>query len=285
MYYGAIEAGGTKFVCAIGSESLEIIERINIPTTTSEETLKKVFDFFDKYQMLSIGIGSFGPIDVNPNSKTYGYVMSTPKLAWANYNFLGAIKKRYMIPVGWTTDVNVAALGELEKGVAVGLESCIYLTVGTGIGGGGVVKGQLLEGFGHPEMGHILVRPHDNDSFVGVCPYHGNCLEGLASGPAIEKRFGKKATELGLDHEAWKLQAYYIAQALMNYILILSPEKIILGGGVMKQFQLFPMIREELSKMLNNYVELPDLADFIVPPKLEDNAGITGCLLLAKRVL
>ena len=285
MYYGAIEAGGTKFVCAVSFEDLKIIERISIPTTTPEETLEKVFEFFDRYQLDAIGVGSFGPIDVNPNSKTYGYVTTTPKLAWKNYNFLGAVKKRYKIPVGWTTDVNAAALGELEKGSAKGMDSCIYLTVGTGIGGGAVVKGNLLEGYGHPEMGHIIMRIHEEDSFKGNCPYHGNCLEGLAAGPAIEKRFGKKAVELEVDHIAWKFEAYYLAQALMNYILILSPEKIVLGGGVMKQEQLYPMIREELKKLMNNYVDMPKLETFITPPALGDNAGITGCLLLAQRLL
>lgn len=284
MYYGAIEAGGTKFVCAISLENLEIVERVSIPTTTPAETLKKVFEFFDSYDLLAIGIGSFGPIDVNPNSKTYGYVTTTPKLAWKNYDFLGAVKKRYGIPVSWTTDVNAAAFGELKQGAAKGLESCLYLTVGTGVGGGAVVKGQLLEGYGHPEMGHMLMRLHEEDTFNGSCPYHLNCLEGLVAGPAIEQRFGKKAYELGADHIAWKLEAYYLAQALMNYILILSPEKIVLGGGVMKQSQLFPLIREELKQLMNDYVAMPDLETFIVPPVLGDDAGITGCLLLAKQI-
>jgi len=283
MYYGAIEAGGTKFVCAVSLENLEIIKRISIPTTTPDETLEKVFEFFDSYELKAMGIGSFGPIDVNPNSKTYGYVTTTPKLAWENYDFLGAIKNRYGIPVGWTTDVNAAALGELERGAAKGLSSCLYLTVGTGVGGGAVVKGKLLEGYGHPEMGHMLMRLHEEDTFSGSCPYHKNCLEGLVAGPSIEKRFGKKGFELSSDHLAWKLEAYYLAQALMNYILILSPEKIVLGGGVMKQLQLFPMIRQQLKELMNNYVAMPDLETFIVPPALGDNAGITGCLYLAKQ--
>jgi len=283
MYYGAIEAGGTKFVCAVSLEDLSIVERISISTTTPEATLNHVFEFFDRYPLAAMGIGSFGPIDVNVGSKTYGYVTTTPKLAWKNYDFLGAIKKRYNVPVGWTTDVNAAALGELEQGAARGLDSCLYLTVGTGIGGGAVVKGNLLEGYGHPEMGHLLLRLHEDDPFAGWCPYHGNCLEGLAAGPAIEKRFGQKAYELPVDHLAWKLEAYYLAQALMNYILILSPEKMVLGGGVMKQTQLFPLIRHELKQLMNQYVAMPDLDTFIVAPALGDNAGITGCLLLAKR--
>ncbi|WP_407371232.1 ROK family protein [Carnobacterium sp.] len=281
MMYGAIEAGGTKFVCAISDEQLEIKERISIPTTTPEETLKQVFDFFDQYTLTSIGIGSFGPIDVNEKSATYGYVTSTPKTAWKNFDFLGAVKQRYDIPVAWTTDVNAAAYGELKKGSAQGTESCLYLTVGTGIGGGAVVDGKVLSGFGHPEMGHLLVSMHPDDYFEGVCPYHGNCLEGVAAGPAIEKRYGKKGHELAEDKKVWEIEAFYLAQALVNYTLILSPEKIILGGGVMKQTQLLAMIKEQFTQLMAGYVATPSLDEYIVTPELEDNAGITGCLLMA----
>lgn len=281
MMYGAIEAGGTKFVCAVSDKQLEIKERVSIPTTTPEETLKQVFDFFDQYTLASIGIGSFGPIDVNEKSATYGYVTSTPKTAWKNFNFLGAVKQRYGIPVAWTTDVNAAAYGELKKGSAQGTESCLYLTVGTGIGGGAVVDGKVLSGFGHPEMGHLLVSMHPDDDFEGVCPYHGNCLEGVAAGPAIEKRYGKKGYELAEDKKVWEIEAFYLAQALVNYTLILSPEKIILGGGVMKQTQLLSMIKEQFTQLMAGYVATPSLDEYIVTPELEDNAGITGCLLMA----
>ncbi len=284
MKYGAIEAGGTKFVCAVSNEKLEILERISVPTTTPNETMKQVFEFFDKHELGAIGVGSFGPIDVNKNSKTYGYITSTPKLAWANYNFVGALRDKYDIPIGWTTDVNAAALGELKKGAAVGLQSCVYLTVGTGIGGGAVINGQILEGYGHPEMGHILVRIHSDDKYEGVCPYHKNCLEGIASGPAIEDRWGKKAYELEDNEEVWKIEAFYLAQAVMTCILTLTPERIVLGGGVMKQRQLFPIIRNELEKLMNDYVLMPNLNEYIVPPALGDNSGITGCLLLAQKV-
>lgn len=281
MNYGAIEAGGTKFVCAVSNEAFEIIERISIPTTTPEETLQQVFAFFDNYQLDAIGIGSFGPIDVNLKSSTYGYVTTTPKVAWTNYDFLGAVKERYQIPVGWTTDVNAAALGEIKKGAAIGTESCLYLTVGTGVGGGAVMNGKLLQGFGHPEMGHILVRLHPDETYKGTCPYHENCLEGLAAGPAIEARHGKKGHHLADEKHVWEMEAYYLAQALMNYTLILSPERIVLGGGVMKQEQLFPLVRQEFKKMLAGYVQVPPLDEYIIPPALGDNAGITGCLLLA----
>lgn len=285
MIYGAIEAGGTKFVCAVSDEQGKIKEKVSIPTTTPEETLGEVFAYFDQFDLSAIGIGSFGPIDVNPASYTYGYVTTTPKTAWINYDFLGAVKKRYAIPVGWTTDVNAAALGELKRGAALGLSSCVYLTVGTGIGGGAVVNGELLSGYGHPEMGHILVRLHPDETFEGLCPYHGNCLEGIAAGPAIEQRHGKKGYELADNSAVWEMEAYYIAQALMNYTLVLSPERIVLGGGVMKQAQLFPLIRQEFEKLMGGYVQLPTLEDYIVPPALGDNAGITGCLLLAAEQL
>ncbi|PLS39451.1 fructokinase [Carnobacterium maltaromaticum] len=281
MMYGAIEAGGTKFVCAISDENFEIKERISIPTTTPEETLSHVFKFFDQFKLDSIGIGSFGPIDVNKKSATYGYVTTTPKVAWTNFDFLGAVKKRYEIPVGWTTDVNAAALGELKKGAAIGLDSCVYLTVGTGIGGGAVVNGKLLAGYGHPEMGHMLVRLHPDESYGGFCPYHGNCLEGIAAGPAIEGRYGVKGHELADKIEVWQMEAYYLAQALMNYTLILSPERIVLGGGVMKQNQLYTLVREEFKKLMAGYVAVPPLEEYIVAPGLGDNAGVTGCLLLA----
>lgn len=282
MIFGAIEAGGTKFVCAISDETLKIKERISIPTTTPEETLAEVFNFFDTYPVDAIGIGSFGPIDVNPLSETYGSITSTPKPGWKNFPFLKKMKKRYDIPYGWTTDVNAAAYGEIKKGVAIGKNSCIYITVGTGIGAGVVVDSKVIHGFGHPEAGHILVKRDDRDNYEGTCPYHKDCLEGIAAGPAIGKRFGVTAQELPENHVAWEIEAYYLAQALVNYTLVLSPEKIIFGGGVMKQTQLFPLIYKEFSKLMNGYVSTPSLEEYIVPCALGDNAGITGCLLLAQ---
>lgn len=281
MYYGAIEAGGTKFVCAVSNDQFEIINRINIATTSPDETLNQVFSFFDQYSLKSIGIGSFGPIDVNKNSTTYGHVTTTPKQGWNNFDFLGAIKKHYQIPVAWTTDVNAAAYGEFKKGNAKNSESCLYLTVGTGIGGGAVVNGKVLEGYGHPEMGHLFVRLHPDDTYEGFCPYHKNCLEGLAAGPAIEARYGKKGDQLEKEDHFWKMEAYYLAQGIVNYTLTLRSEKIILGGGVMKQKQLLPLIRNEFKKLMKDYVTTPELEQYIVEPGLKDNAGIVGCLLLA----
>lgn len=284
-YYGSIEAGGTKFVCAIGNENFDVIKRVSFPTTTPEETLAQVFDFFDQFEILAIGLGSFGPIDVNVNSKTYGYVTTTPKPHWSGFDFLGAVKNRYPIPVGFTTDVNAAALGEQTAGAALGSQSCLYLTVGTGVGGGAIINGELLSGFSHPEMGHLILRMHPEDTFAGNCPYHQNCLEGLAAGPAIEKRFNTKAEHLEQTHIAWEFQAHYLAQALMSYVLTLSPEKIILGGGVMGQAHLFPMIRTELKNLMNGYASMPDVEDLIVPPALGNNSATIGCFILAKQTL
>ncbi|MGM9985939.1 MAG: ROK family protein [Bacillaceae bacterium] len=285
MLFGAIEAGGTKFVCAYGNEDGTIIERISIPTTNPKETMEQVLEFFKKHKISALGVGAFGPVVINVDEPNYGMITSTPKLAWRNFPLLKTLQEQLKIPIGFNTDVNAAALGEATYGAAKGLDSCIYITIGTGIGAGAVVQGKLLQGLSHPEMGHILVKRHKDDLYSGKCPYHKDCLEGLAAGPAIEARWGAKGIDLQDREEVWKLEGYYIAQALMQYILILSPKKIILGGGVMKQKQIFPYIYKNLKELLNGYVDVPELTNeienYIVSPELEDNAGITGALLLA----
>lgn len=284
---GSIEAGGTKIVCAVAEKENvnEIIDSITIATTTPQENLPQIIAFFGKYTLDALGVGSFGPIDVDTSSETYGYITNTPKLAWKNFNFLGKLKEALDCPIFWTTDVNIAAFGELSYGAAQKNENCIYLTVGTGIGGGVVVNGHILEGKGHPELGHIYVNQKAEDTFAGVCPYHHNCLEGLASGPAIALRTGQKGQELTEDHEVWEIEADYLAQACVNYTLSFSPEKIILGGGVMKQKQLFPLIRKHYQHLLNNYVSVGDLDEFIVPCQLQDQSGIIGGLALADTLI
>ncbi|MFD0049406.1 ROK family protein [Actinomycetes bacterium NPDC127524] len=281
--FGGIEAGGTKFVCAVGDELGNFIERLQISTTVPEETIPQVIDFFKQYQIKAIGVGSFGPIDVKRESPTYGYVTSTPKTGWGNYPFVQVLKEAFQVPIGFNTDVNAAALGEVTLGAAKGLDSCLYITVGTGIGAGAIVQGNLLQGFSHPEMGHILVRRHPHDNYQGKCPYHVDCLEGLAAGPAIEERWGDKGINLIDREEVWELEGFYIAQALMQYVLILSPEKIILGGGVMKQRKSFPFVYKYLKELVNGYVTLPELSDYIVSPGLGDHAGITGSMILAQK--
>jgi fructokinase len=289
MLFGAIEAGGTKFVCGIGMENGEIYDRVSFPTTTPQETMKQVVSFFNQKNIEAIGIGSFGPIDLNKDSATYGYITSTPKPYWNNFDFIGEVKRHFSVPISFDTDVNGAALGESKWGAAMGLDSCIYITVGTGIGVGAITEGQLLHGLLHPEMGHILIRRHPEDRFEGSCPYHRDCLEGMASGPSLERRWGKAGLELFNNEKVWEIESYYLAQAIANYILILSPKKVILGGGVMKQEQLFPLIRKEVVNLLNGYIQaneiLEDIDSYIVPPGLGDNAGLAGAIALAQNCI
>ncbi|HHD7697049.1 TPA: ROK family protein [Enterococcus faecium] len=284
MLYGAIEAGGTKFVCAVGTKDLEVIERIQIPTTTPIETMNNVIDFFKKHQeqLAAIGIGSFGPIDIHPNSATYGYITSTPKKAWQNFDFIGYLNKNLKeLPIVFTTDVNAAAYGEYVAGNGKGRSTIVYYTIGTGIGGGALQNGTFVEGFSHPEMGHMLVRRHPVDTFKGVCPYHSDCLEGMASGPAIEQRTGMKGQELSVADPSWELEAYYIAQCVYNTTLLFSPDVIIFGGGVMKQAHLRERVQEALVGLMDHYVDYPAFENYVLPPKLGDDAGIIGCLALA----
>lgn len=281
-YYGAIEAGGTKMVCAVADEDLKIIAKTSVPTTTPNETLAEIFRFFDEYKLQSLGIGSFGPIGIDPSKDNYGYILATPKKGWANFNLLGALKERYGVACAWTTDVNAAAYGELKQGAAIGKSSCIYLTVGTGIGAGIVNNGEIFQGIGHPEMGHIRVKRHPEDTYEGTCPYHKDCLEGLAAGPSLEARTQMKGQHLPQDHPIWELQAYYIAQALMNYTLTLAPEKIILGGGVMNQEHLLEKIRQQFTEQMAGYMETPEVSDYIVRWGLPNESGIIGSLLLGK---
>jgi len=285
MLYGAIEAGGTKFVCAVGDESLNVQKRASFPTTVPEETMKQVIEFFEQYkkELIAIGVGSFGPIDVDLDSTTYGYITSTPKLAWQNFDFVGTLKKAFSIPIAWTTDVNAAGYGEYAFGKGKGLSSVIYYTVGTGIGGGAIQDDRFIEGFSHPEMGHMLITPHPDDHFSGNCPFHENCLEGMAAGPAIEQRAGKKGQDIPADDLIWDMEAYYIAQCAYNTTLMFSPDVIIFGGGVMKQKHMVQKVHQTFNQLLNNYVQTPELENYIVTPYLEDDAGIFGCLALARQ--
>jgi fructokinase len=288
MIYGALEAGGTKMVCALGKEDGTILDQISIPTTTPEETIPHIIKYFKDSDIVSLGIGTFGPVDVNKTSEKYGYILDTPKIAWKNYNLIGNIQKELNIPIGLDTDVNGSCLGEMTFGSSIGLDSVVYITIGTGVGVGISINGQLLHGMLHPEAGHILLRQHPEDNYKGKCPYHGTCFEGLAAGPAIEDRWGKKALELKDKDKVWEIEAYYIAQALVTFILTISPRRIILGGGVMHQTQLFPLIRKEVIKQMNGYIntkEIKDIDNYIVPASLKDDQGIMGCIQLAKVAL
>ncbi len=283
MLIGALEAGGTKMVCAVGNEDGTILEQRSIPTETPEITMPKLISFFQKYSLDALGIGTFGPADLNEASPTYGYITTTPKLAWKNYNLKGAFEKALHIPIGFDTDVNAACLGEATFGCMRDVANGIYITIGTGIGVGVMINRKLVHGMQHPEGGHILLEKNPADTFSGCCPYHDACFEGLAAGPAIEKRYGKKAFALTDIPEVWELEAEYIAKAFVNYILILSPERIVLGGGVMHQKQLFPLVRKKTLELLNGYIhtgQLLRIDDYIVPPSLKDNQGILGCMKL-----
>ncbi|MEI7866195.1 MAG: ROK family protein [Chthoniobacterales bacterium] len=292
----AIEAGGTKFICAVGTgpDDLRMVSRI--PTTTPDETLRGVLSFFDKAAKVhgpfaAIGVASFGPLDLVKDSATYGYITSTPKPGWQNVDLLGPLRERFGVPVGFDTDVNGAALGEHLWGAGQGCDPLVYLTIGTGIGGGALVNGKLLHGMLHPEMGHLLVpqpvssAPHSS----GVCPFHSSCLEGFISGPAIARRWGSPADTFAADHEVWKEFATVLASGLVNIIVTFSPQRIILGGGVMHQAHLLPMLHAEVRRLLNRYLPtrelLGDMTDYIVPPGLGEDAGIIGAIALGVRAM
>lgn len=289
-YIGAIEAGGTKMVAGIGTEDGKLLDRISIPTTDPETTFGALIGYFDKAKdsgtpIAAIGIGSFGPVDLNKNSKTYGFITSTPKPGWANTDFAGYFESKLGVPVGFDTDVNGAVLGEVTYGTSQEATCAIYITIGTGVGVGVYYEGKLIHGMMHPEAGHILLMKHPKDNFEGSCPFHGNCFEGLAAGPSIQKRWGKPGVELADNKLVWEIESFYIAQAIADYICVYSPDKIILWGGVMHQEQMFSMVRKQVKEILNGYISTDvimntDLSDYIIPPSLGENPGILGALKL-----
>lgn len=288
MIFGALEAGGTKMVCALGEENGHILEQVSIPTKTPEDTIPQIIEYFKDKGIAALGVASFGPIDPDKNSPTYGYITSTPKPGWTDYDLIGNLKKELNVPMGFDTDVNGSLLGEVTYGSSKGITDAVYITIGTGVGGGIMSGGKLIHGMLHPELGHMKLVPHSSDKFAGRCPFHKNCLEGMASGPAIRDRWGVSAKELYDRKEVWELEAYYIAQALVNIILITSPKRIILGGGVMHMESLFPMIREKVKEGMNGYLrtkEMSDLDNYIVPASLNDDQGIMGAIRLAQLVL
>lgn len=288
--YGGIEAGGTKFVCVVASGPSQIVDEIRFMTTTPQETLGRAIQFFEPFvtsgQVTAIGVGSFGPLDLNPESPTYGFITATPKPGWSNTDVLGTLQGTLNTNIAFDTDVNVAALGEYKWGGNKGCDPSLYLTIGTGIGGGYIKDGRSLIGMLNPEMGHIRI-PHDRelDPFLGICPFHGDCFEGLASGPAIEKRLGVTGAVVPENDMFWNIEADYIASALMNYILTLSPKRIILGGGVMQREFLFSKVRWRVRELLNSYVSsksvLENIEGYIMPPGLGNQSGSLGAIALA----
>jgi fructokinase len=289
--YAGLEAGGTKCVCAVGTDPDDIRALRQFTTTTPSETIARAVAFFEAYRsgLMALGIASFGPLDPRPYSASFGSIISTPKPGWSHTDLAGTLSRALSLPVAFDTDVNAAALAEQRWGAAQGLDTFLYVTVGTGIGGGAIVHGRVLHGLLHPEMGHMRL-PHDRqaDPFPGLCPYHGDCLEGLASGPALAARWGQAADTLPCDHLAWTLETQYLALGLVACICTLAPQRIIMGGGVMHQAHLFPRLRHEVQRLLNGYIQVPELHDqldtYIVPPSLGDRAGVLGALALAHTV-
>ncbi|MBQ3652977.1 MAG: ROK family protein [Synergistaceae bacterium] len=294
MLYGALEAGGTKMICATGNEDGQILDQVSIPTGTPEETMPQIIEYFrakldvpeGEEKIQAIGVACFGPVDVRPNSKTYGNILYTPKIPWRNFPMVKTLRDALdNIPVGFDTDVNGSLLGEATWGCAKGLTDAVYFTIGTGIGMGAMSGGNLIHGMLHPEAGHIKMAPIPGDEYAGHCPNHGTCFEGMACGPAIEARWGKPGKELREMPEVWDLEAKYIAQALTSIIYTLSPQKIILGGGVMGQAQLFPLIRKYVLENVNGYLDTKELRNinaYITPAALNGNQGIMGALKLAE---
>ncbi len=289
--YGSLEAGGTKFICAVGNEAFEIIEKFQIPTTTPEETLNACVQFFSRFsELVAISVGSFGPIDIDENSKTYGYITNTPKPNWSNVDVVGALKKALDVSVYFTTDVNSSAYGEMMAFRQAGkkVDTLVYYTIGTGIGAGVVQKEEFVGGIGHPEMGHFYVSKHPLDiehHFKGVCPYHDGCLEGMAAGPSLEARTGIRGENISQDSPVWDVQAYYIAQAAMQATVTFRPDVIVFGGGVMGQAHMLERVRSQFLKLLNGYLPIPEIESYIVKSTVKDNGSATlGNFVLAKKI-
>lgn len=288
MLLGSVEAGGTKFVCAVGNENYQVKNSIRIATTTPQETLQQVTAFFKKYPVEAIGIASFGPIEIRKTASKYGYITDTPKKGWQNTDFLGFLKKDIDVPMFFTTDVNGSAYGEYVMSLLSNedIDSLVYYTIGTGVGGGAIIDGQLVGSQGHPEMGHVLLKRHPDDvDFLGICPFHQDCLEGLVSGPTFEARVGKPGSEVPLTDSVWNILSYYVAQAVLQVTLILRPDKIVFGGSVVSEAFL-KKVRSDFAKMLNSYVKVPNLDQYIVMPAIANNGSATvGDFALAKNLL
>lgn len=285
--YGSVEAGGTKFRCAVGTGPDDLGDELRLDATGPDETLDRVVGFFRGHasQLLAVGLGSFGPVDLNPRSSTYGFITATPKPGWSHTDIAGRLRSALGVPVGFDTDVAASALGEGRWGAARGLGDFVYVTVGTGIGAAIVSGGRLVHGLVHPEVGHMRVPRHPEDDFAGVCAFHGDCFEGLASGVAIQRRWGAAGAALAPGHPAWELEAYYLACGLSNLVLTVSPERVVVGGGVLEQQHLLPRVRRHFRELLNGYVAAPEvdagLERFLVAPGLGPRSGILGGLVLA----
>ena len=288
MRLGAIEAGGTKMICAICDENGNIYDRMSVPTLTPAETLPPMHKFFEDKEIDCLGIACFGPFDLKKDSPTYGHITTTPKLAWQNCDIVGAFAD-LGVPIGFDTDVNGSVTGEATFGIAKGIKNVVYFTIGTGVGAGILCEGNLVHGMLHPEGGHVLLTKHPDDPMPGSnCPFHPNCFEGLCAGPALQKRWGVPGKELTERDDVWDMEAWYIAQALVSYTMILSPEMFILGGGVSHQMKIFPLVRKYYAQFMNGYLktkELENLDNYIVCQSLDDNQGLLGAAIIGKNAL
>lgn len=278
MLLGSVEAGGTKFVCAVGDSDYRVKEKVNFPTTNPKDTIAATIKFFSKFDNLSsISIASFGPVELQKNNSEYGYITDTPKKGWAHTDFVGPMKKALNVPIYFTTDVNASAYGEYVMSQLSNekIDSLVYYTIGTGVGGGAIIDGNILQGIGHPEMGHTFVKRHPDDlNFKGICPFHGDCLEGLISGPTFDARLGKPGKDVPLSDHVWDIMAYYAAQAAIQQTLILRPDNIVFGGGVVSE-EFLVKVRREFRKLLNGYVHVPELTDYITMPRIKENGSAT----------
>ncbi|WP_270333238.1 fructokinase ScrK [Ligilactobacillus acidipiscis] len=288
MLLGSIEAGGTKFVCAVGNEDYQIKDQVQFPTTTPEETLQKTVDYFKQFDAKAIGIASFGPIEIRQNSPKYGYITKTPKPGWQDTDFVGYLKKQLNVPMFFTTDVNGSAYGEYQMALLANerVNSLVYYTIGTGVGGGAIIAGKLLGSAGHPEMGHVLLKRHPDDiEFPGICPFHKDCLEGLVAGPTFDARMNTPGKDVPLTEPVWDILSYYVAQAALQVTLIIRPDKIVFGGGVSSEAFLVK-VRRDFAKLLNDYVEVPDFDKYITMPEIQNNGSATvGDFALADLLL
>ena len=288
MLFGSIEAGGTKFVCAVGNEDYQVKDQVTIPTTSPAETLKKVIAYFKHFELAAISIASFGPIEIRKTAPNYGYITTTPKKGWADTDLVGRLQKELAVPMFFTTDVNGSAYGEYLMALLANedIDSLVYYTLGTGVGGGAIIDGKLVGSLGHTEMGHVLVKRHPDDlDFAGICPFHQDCLEGLVSGPTFEARLGLTGSEVPLTNHVWEIMSYYVAQAALQATLLFRPAKIVFGGGVSSEAFL-TKVRKDFQALLNSYVQVPELKQYITMPAMINNGSATlGNFALAKKML
>ncbi len=290
--YGSLEAGGTKFVCAVGDENFEVVDKIQFKTTTPDETLEQTIAFFKKYEnLVSLSIGSFGPIDIDHNSNTYGYITNTPKPYWSNTDVVKPLHDALNVPIYFTTDVNSSAYGEkyaLSK-LNKKADTLVYFTIGTGIGAGVIQNDRFIGGIGHLEMGHFMVSKHPYDiqnNFKGICPFHDGCLEGMAAGPSLKARTGISGENIDPSDPVWDVEAYYLAQAALNVTVSFRPDVIVFGGGVMSNDYMIKKVKDQFLKLLNNYIPIPPIDDYIVTPVVQGNGSATlGNFILAKELI